>query len=1070
MVFATGQKVRIAGKNLPDWVTVDFASPAGDDWQLYVQDDSGTIHKIRLTAIEAVQVTILTNDGNADSARVLAGLWTRWMSVACSNSQATLLASTPLRPYPHQSNAVYGAMLPQPRLRFLLADEPGTGKTIMAGLYLREMQKLGFVRRALVVAPAGLVSKWQADFERFFGGALRRITNETIQQHGLAAPHDMWVVSLELAAMNPLVQDAIRPDRAGWDIVVFDEAHRLTPTAETFHRVAGLLGNNTPRALFMTATPHRGSEWLFQHLLHLVDPDVYPHPGDDKDVKLRPLRPVPIHFLRRMKEDLVDYDGKTRLFKGRRARNELVPLNGVEDAFYREALDLVDAYFPATAVPLARLVYGKRAASSLHALTETLKRRRDGMGSGSTTAAAQVADPHDEDPWAANEARVIAESSKAAKAEKAAINGLLGRLTPLLEGSSLPVSKWRPLIDGCLAANGIRPGNGEQAVIFTEYADSADWIAARLIGEGFTARRYSGRDPHPVRDQVRAEFTARQFQIIVSTDAGNEGIDLQSAHVLVNYDIPWSLVRLEQRMGRIHRVGQTRDVELYNLVAQGTREGEVLRVLLEHFVAAANLLDGQMFDSLSLVAELVELNFEGALAAAYDQDEGKRLAALTAVRAITRAQVQAAADQARKSEAALAAVVDVAEATTLLNADTLNRINPAIVESYLTRLRDAGLLAVEKSAAGEGILHLKAREAGPFLTESDAAAAVLVATSGKALTEARAHGAVMADAITLGPGEPAFGRLLTFATRALAPDVFRGGLVADPTGIDDYDLFAFEADLVEAGGERNTAWSVLIRVDSIGARQVRWETLANLVPSSGTAGPPHPGRALDARSWAEHLAAEEQGRRRQAVTAWLAKAAADLRRLPGDLSRDIPDQAKRVGRRKQLEANVASRIDGLRHMADTRLANFRQVAHVRVVAQGIPAEPTEKDSERIAMKRVSDLLASQGWRVADVSTDGRGYDLHALRGQAQRCVEVKGVWESAASNGIRMTGNEILIATQQRGDYWLYVIDRCADGTGTMFGVYRDPIAVFDGLIKGEAIYKVPGSALKAAVERGVGE
>ena len=146
-----------------------------------------------------------------------------------------------------------------------------------------------------------------------------------------------------------------------------------------------------------------------------------------------------------------------------------------------------------------------------------------------------------------------------------------------MAAKTLPVSKWAPLIDDCFAANGIKPGNGEQAVIFTEYADTADWIVGRLDSQGFTARRYSGRDSSLIRDEVRAEFMARKFQIIVSTDAGNEGIDLQSAHVLVNYDIPWSLVRLEQRMGRIHRVGQVRDVELYNLIAQGTREGEVLR-------------------------------------------------------------------------------------------------------------------------------------------------------------------------------------------------------------------------------------------------------------------------------------------------------------------------------------------------------------------------------------------------------------------------------------------------------------------------------------------------------------
>lgn len=279
MTFEVGQRVHIPNKDVPEWVTVDFAHELTSGWKLYVKDEAGVIHQVDLSGVEAEGVTVLTNDGAAASTRVLAGAWTRWMAAAGANADATVLASMPLRPYAHQSNAVYGAMLPQPRLRFLLADEPGTGKTVMAGLYLREMQKLGFVKRALIVAPAGLVTKWQADFARFFGGELRRITNETIQQHGLAAPHDMWVVSLELAAVNPAVQEAIRADQAGWDVVVFDEAHRLTPTAETFHQVGRLLAKNTSRVLLMTATPHRGSEWLFRHLLHLVDPDVYPDPA-----------------------------------------------------------------------------------------------------------------------------------------------------------------------------------------------------------------------------------------------------------------------------------------------------------------------------------------------------------------------------------------------------------------------------------------------------------------------------------------------------------------------------------------------------------------------------------------------------------------------------------------------------------------------------------------------------------------------------------------------------------------------------------------------------------------------
>ncbi|WP_270886256.1 helicase-related protein [Pedococcus sp. 5OH_020] len=987
------------------------------------------------------------------------------MAAAGANADTTVLASTPLRPYAHQSNAVYGAMLPQPRLRFLLADEPGTGKTIMAGLYARESQKLGFVNRALVVCPAGLVTKWQGDFQRFFGGELRRITNETIQQHGLSAPHDMWVVSLELAAMNPAVQEAIRPDRAGWDLVVFDEAHRLTPTAETFHQVGRILTQNTPRALLMTATPHRGSEWLFRHLLHLVDPDVYPDPGDDAKAELRPIKPGPVHFLRRMKEDLVDYDGRTRLFRGRTAHNEVVPLNGVEHAYYEEGLHLVDEFFPPSAVPLARMVYGKRAASSLHALAETLKRRRDLMGSESPVEAAHRLDPFDEDPAGQDEARVIAEGSKSAKAERKAINALLARLEPLLKSPDLDVSKWKPLYNDCFAKNGILPGNNEQAVIFTEYADTADWIVERLRAQDFTAERYSGRDNHATRDQVRVDFMGGKFQVIVSTDAGNEGIDLQTAHVLVNYDIPWSLVRLEQRMGRIHRVGQTRDVQLYNLIAKGTREGEVLHVLLSNFVNAANQLSGKMFDSLSLVAEmsgLTENRLSGLMADTYGHDEDRRAEALRAIQAITTAQLRSNAEEAHRVEAALATTVNIAEAIRRRNAEALERINPAIVEEYLHRLHTANVLSVAKTAAGEGILRIQGIPK-PLPAAFAGKDSALVATSGKALKDAQGSGASLNDVVTLGPGEPSFNELVDYARSDLEADIYRGGLVTDPTTIADYELFAFHGTMADADQRRSTPWAALIRVDDIGARRVAWEALANLVPGTGPAGPPHPGRVYDADARAHQIAETEQDAHRDTLRAWLHQAERELRDLPSKISRDITDRAERLSVRAQMEGMVNTRLDGLRRMTEVTITDVRLAAHIKVKAAGIPPEPTEKNSENIAMRKVHDELVRDGFAVADVSREGRGYDLYATRAQLQRCVEVKGVWDSASSQGIRLTGNEILTATQQRNDYWLYVIDECSKGGGNVYGVFRDPITTFDGLIKQEALFTVPGSALKAA-------
>lgn len=1071
MDFGPGQRVRIPHRtDLQAYVRIEVATAVGDGWQLFVEKAPDSFAKIDLTADEAAACEVLTEDGAGDSRALLAGLWTGWMRAAGAGARSAVLASSPLRPYAHQMNAVYGAMLPQPRLRFLLADEPGTGKTIMAGLYLREMQRLGFIRSALVVVPAHLVTKWQADFERFFGGGLRAITAQTIREHGLESGHDLWVVSLDLLSVNPAVQDAVHPDRMGWDVVVFDEAHRLTPTAVSYYQAAQMLAANIPRALLMTATPHRGKEWLFRALLHLVDPDVFPPVESNKEPS-RSVKPGRVHFLRRMKEDLVDFDGVTKLFKGRHAENHSVPLTLVEAEFYAEALDLVDRYFPAIAVPLGRMVYGKRAASSLYALAETLKRRRNGMGTAMPTAAAIDADPDGDDPAKADEARVTHEVSKSAKAERKEIDALLGRLQPLVDDTSLHVSKWDPLALTCLGRNGIKPGNGEQAVVFTEYADTADWLVQRLNHAGYTARRYSGRDSHPVRDNTRDAFARRDFQILVSTDAGNEGIDLQTAHVLVNYDIPWSLVRLEQRMGRIHRVGQPRDVELYNLIATETREGDVLAVLLGNFVTAANQLEGRMFDSLSLVGELVGLaedELSKVLADTFG-DEDQRARALAAVGAVTASRLADAAKRADEQERALKTSVDIAQAVAALQDEQLDRINPAIVEAFLLRAADGGAIQISPHAAGDGMFTLALPNGSRLPSEfappgqRNAGGSALVATSGQSLVRARASSAAVADAVNLGPSDPPYRALVDLCATAFAPAMFRGGALVDQTSSTDYDLFAYEAELSEAGGRRKGTWSCLVRVDSAGARPVRWEMLANLTAAQDLAGAPHPGRAHDAASRSAMAASEEQTRRAGALDAWLQVAQRELDLLPNQLTNDIADRDVRIAERNRLKETTTKRLEDLRQMGEVSIGEPRQVAWARVTAAAPPADPTETDSERISMDRVAEHLREQGFAVSDVHTEGRGYDLHASRVREQRLVEVKGVWRAASSQGVSLTANEVLIATQHGKDYWLYVVDHCHDGRGTLFGSYADPVRTFGALSTGDVIVHVPGSVLKAA-------
>lgn len=1053
-----GHRIRLPG--IDGWTTVTDAIETATGWRIYAETDGGGMVRRDLTMEQAGLVEVIAEDGEADSAQVLAGLWAEWMRAATTSASATALATTPLRPYAHQDNAVYGAMLPQPRLRFLLADEPGTGKTIMAGLYLREMQRLGLVNRALVVCPAHLVTKWQADFERFFGGGLKRITAETAKDGPLRPDQDLWITSLDLAAVNPMVQEVIRPDRAGWDVVVFDEAHRLTPTAQGYYQIGRMLCCGSPRVLLMTATPHRGSEWLFRSLMHLVDPAVFP-PSDKDDDLTHHVKPGRIHFIRRMKEELVDYDGVTPLFKGRRASNIAVPLNAAEAAFYQQALELVDSYFPANSAALARMVYGKRAASSLYALARTLRRRHDKMGTETPVAAAAAADPEDEDPPAGDEAKVIHEVSKSAKAERIAIGQVLDQLELLLSGSAHHVSKWPAIESECLGPNGILPGNGEQAVVFTEYADTADWLVGQFKSAGYSAQRYSGRDLPGIRDDTRAAFARRDFQILVSTDAGNEGIDLQSAHVLINWDIPWSLVRLEQRMGRIHRLGQTCEVELYNLIATDTREGEALRVLLDNLVAAANRLDGKLFDSLSLVAENLNLDMESLLARTYDERAVPH-DAVRAARAMTVARLEAEAKKAARSEDFLRSTVDVASALAGLHKGALDRVNPHIVETFLARLSAVGAVTAVPHASGNGIFLLRAAPDGQLPSELGGGKEAVVATSSGAVARAVSEGSAVTGVATLGPGDPGFRSLVLEAQRRLRPHLFQGSTLSDPTSSTGYDIACYEAEVSE--GRHRTVWQSLIRVDDTGARIIRWESLlANLVPCDEPGGVLHPARAADADTAARDAADGEQARRMSVLAEWLSAARHDLERLPGSLTSDITDPAKRSTERRRLEAAVTDSLADLERLAAVQVGEVRRVGWSHVKPAGPPPDPTEKDSEDISMHLVTRALRSDGWGVADVHLEDRGYDLLATKGRNQRCVEVKGVWLSASASGVVLTGNELLAAGQMGSEYWLWVVDNCSDGSGKTFGVYSDPAAEFAGLTKDQALVRVPGSVLKAA-------
>ena len=315
-------------------------------------------------------------------------------------------------------------------------------------------------------------------------------------------------------------------------------------------------------------------------------------------------------------------------------------------------------------------------------------------------------------------------------------------------------------------------------------------------------------------------------------------------------------------------------------------------------------------------------------------------------------------------------------------------------------------------------------------------------------------------AVALGPSESAFRALADAVSQQCHPALYRGGSVRDETSVTDYELHVHAAEIGE--GDRRADWSCLVRVDNAGARPVSWELLSCLEYAEGGARRRHPASVTDSEAAATKAFEEIVEERNRVLATWRARARQHLERLPNDLSRNIDDRELRRARRQELQRAVEARIAELMDTTRVTPGDLRHVGWCRVIGAGVPPEPTEKDSEAVSMAHVRDLLNADGWGVTDVHTAGEGFDLLARRGHEQRCVEVKGVWGSASSRGVSLTGNEIVKAGLLGDDYWLYVVDECRSG-GRLFAAYPNPAALFGDLARDVPAVRIAGSALAAA-------
>jgi superfamily II DNA or RNA helicase len=568
----------------------------------------------------------------------LAHLFDPMMAVHTSN----------VEPLPHQITAVYESMLPRQPLRYVLADDPGAGKTIMAGLFIRELLMRADVKRVLIVAPGSLVEQWQDEMSEKFGLSFRLFSREQVEQSRGGNPFDdidLMVARIDQLSRSDDLLEKLNLSR--WDLIVVDEAHKLSANYfgnkvnKTKRFMLGeLLGSITRHFLLMTATPHNGKEEDFQLFMSLLDSDRFYGKFRDGAHKVD----VSDLMRRTVKEEMLRFDG-TKLFPDRRAITANYKLSALEAELYAAVTDYVkvemnradklDGQRKGT-VGFALTALQRRLASSPEAIYQSLKRRRNklkrrvedekllqrGQSRGQLLSEVLSANVSTEDIWESSDSlspddyenfeETVVDQATAAltivelEAEIIILDGLEEQAkTVVFSGQD---RKWDEL-SNLLQSSAMREASGMQRklIIFTEHRDTLNYLAVKirgLVGNDDAVTMIHGgvkrEDRRKAQELFRNDPATR---VLLATDAAGEGVNLQNANLMVNYDLPWNPNRLEQRFGRIHRIGQTEVCHLWNMVAAETREGDVFHRLFEKLEIEREALGGRVFDILGEVFE-----------------------------------------------------------------------------------------------------------------------------------------------------------------------------------------------------------------------------------------------------------------------------------------------------------------------------------------------------------------------------------------------------------------------------------------------------------------------------------
>jgi superfamily II DNA or RNA helicase len=1041
-----------------------------------------------------------------------------------------------VRGLPHQIEAVYRHMLPQPRLRFVLADDPGAGKTIMAGLLLKELKLRGVVDRCLILAPAPLTPQWQDEMLDKFDEQFEIVSSEQVRHQLGRSPWDRY--PLVITSIDFAKRDDVRDDllRAEWDFVVVDEAHKCaaytgsddTAVKTRRYALAESLAGRTERLLLMTATPHSGDEDRFTWFLGLLDPDQFSSPDLVKRQISQEGNP---YFLRRQKEDLVNEQGH-KLFVPRHVKTQPFQLSTAEKELYDAVTRYVNTYLGAaatggrgSAVALARTVLQRRLASSLGAIRSSLAKRAERLTaradelermspaerrrrlaelgsmpkvSGDTDQDPEI-DYDDVDERTEDELATAVSGAQEIEALRAEVVELRQLVSHADRVRGMGTERKLAALQDCLKKSELHEledGRG-RLLIFTEHRDTLEYLERHLREWGYTVCTIHGGHPPTERKKIQQDFRVNK-QICIATEAAGEGINLQFCHLMVNYDLPWNPVRLEQRMGRVHRIGQRHDCYIFNFCATNTVEGQLLERLHVKLETMRTALRGRVYDVIGDLLTLNGIDFERLV-----KDTLLNPSRIDAAKAqIGRMSAEKYQEYQQATGIALAKRhVDMQWVRERDFTSEERRLMPEYVEAYFLDAAEQVRLRVERRA--DTLLRI---EHVPLALRSEDLTSVTrlgrpdgeyrKLTFRKEQRDRPEHG----DAILCSPGHPLFAAVAESLGRELeARGVPQSAAVfVDPATTEAYYLHLFSYEVVgeDQRGHPEPAYAEVVAVveDQGQLRRAPADVLHTLTPAAGReAIPPDPDAVKAAENWVRvnvqmpKTNTERAARLAQAELRrlYLEEAMAVQRRRLQDRWSEYDakvakgDEAYRLlrettlNRLKELEHRQKAKLDGFARLGVVRAGKVTHLGTACVLAPAQTEVPDQglwrpsKEVEDAAMALAMRFEHDDGWIPTDVSAaqDGSGFDIRSVRyrpdGEVEvRRIEVKG--RGAATGDVGLYRTEWYAAERWGAAFWLYVVYQATGDQPRLVRV-QDPFHTLRNVAEISQItgYRVPNASIE---------